>query len=142
MESKCYRAMQRAQGKMLREYFSGVPVESLSRRYGYSVKKIKTLAADYKQGKKTLAADYKQGKFDIFDNPLKRRIALSIMTHQEEVQLLRDKIKALENALKLSNIKAEGYEVMMGILKAEYGIDLSKKVEAEQSKNSKNVTRK
>ena len=131
MESKCYRAMQRAQGKMLREYFPGVPVESLSRRYGYSVKKIKTLAADYKQG-----------KFDIFDNPLKRRIALSIMTHQEEVQLLRDKIKALENALKLSNIKAEGYEVMMGILKDEYGIDLSKKVEAEQSKNSKNVTRK
>ena len=37
MEAKCYRAMQRAQGKMLREYFSGVSVESLSRRYGYSV---------------------------------------------------------------------------------------------------------
>lgn len=49
------------------------------------------------------------------------------MTHQEEVQLLRDKIRALENALKLSNIKAEGYEVMMAILKDEYGIDLSKK---------------
>ena len=55
------------------------------------------------------------------------------MTHQEEVQLLRDKIRALENALKLSNIKAEGYEVMMAILKDEYGIDLSKKVKAEQS---------
>lgn len=123
--------MQRAQGKMLREYFSGVPAESLSKRYGYSVMKIKTLASCYKQG-----------KIDIFDNPQKRRIALSIMTHQEEVQLLRDKIKALENALKLSNIKAEGYEVMMGILKDEYGIDLSKKVEAEQSKNSKSVTRK
>ena len=27
MEAKCYRAMRRAQGKMLREYFSGVPVE-------------------------------------------------------------------------------------------------------------------
>ena len=25
MEAKCYRAMQRAQIKMLREYFSGVP---------------------------------------------------------------------------------------------------------------------
>ena len=35
MEAKCYRAMRRAQGKMLREYFSGVSVESLSRRYGY-----------------------------------------------------------------------------------------------------------
>ena len=131
MEAKCYRAMQRAQGKMLREYFSGVPVESLSKRYGYSVLKIKTLATDYKQG-----------KIDIFDNPQKRRIAMSIMTHQEEVQLLQDKIKALENALKLSQIKAEGFEVMMGILKEEYGIDLSKKVEAEQSKNSKKDTRR
>ena len=43
--------MRRAQGKMLREYFSGVSVESLSRRYGYSVIKIKTMASDYKQGK-------------------------------------------------------------------------------------------
>ena len=123
--------MQRAQGKMLREYFSGVPVESLSKRYGYSVLKIKTLASDYKQG-----------KIDIFDNPQKRRITMSIMTHQEEVQLLQDKIKALENALKLSQLKAEGFELMMGILKEEYGIDLSKKVEAEQSKNSKSNTRK
>ena len=131
METKSYRAMQRAQGKMLREYFSGVPVENLSKRYGYSVLKIKTLATDYKRG-----------KIDIFDNPQKRRIAMSIMTHQEEVQLLQDKIKALENALKLSQLKAEGFELMMGILKEEYGIDLSKKVEAEQSKNSKSNTRK
>ena len=43
--------MRRAQGKMLREYFSGVSVESLSRRYGYSVIKIKMMASDYKQGK-------------------------------------------------------------------------------------------
>ncbi len=35
--------MRHAQGKMLREYFSGVSVESLSRRYGYSVIKIKTM---------------------------------------------------------------------------------------------------
>ena len=47
MEAKCYRAMQRAQGKMLREYFSGVSVENLSRRYGYSVIKIKTMASDF-----------------------------------------------------------------------------------------------
>ena len=131
METKSYRAMQRAQGKMLREYFSGVPVESLSKRYGYSIVKIKTLATEYKQG-----------KIDIFDNPQKRRIAMSIMTHQEEIQLLQDKIKALEDALKLSNLKAEGYEVMMRILKDEYGIDLSKKVEAEQSRNSRKATRK
>ena len=78
-----------------------------------------------------------QRKINIFDDPQKRRIATSIMTHPEEVQLLRDRIMALEHALKLSNIKAEGYEVMMDILKAEYGIDLSKKVEAGQSKISK-----
>ena len=103
-----------------------MPVENLSKRYGYSILKIKKLAEEYKQG-----------KIDIFDNPQKRRITMSIMTHQEEVQLLKDKIKALEDALKLSNIKAEGFEVMMRILKDEYDIDLSKKVEAEQSKNSK-----
>ena len=28
METKCYRAMRHAQGKMLREYFSGVSVEN------------------------------------------------------------------------------------------------------------------
>ena len=131
MEAKSYRLLRQTQLKMLRELFAGVPVVNLSKRYGFSEKRIKVLAAEYKQG-----------KIDIFENPLKRRIETSIMTHKEEVQLLQDKIKALEEALKLSNIKAEGFEVMMGILKDEYGIDLSKKVAAEQSRNSKNVTRK
>ena len=118
--------MHRAQLKMLREYFSGVPVESLNRRYGDSIRKIKDLASDYRQG-----------KIDIFDDMNKRKIAMSMISHQEEVQLLQDKIKALEHALMMSNIKAEGYEIMMDILKREHGIDLSKKVAAEQSKNSK-----
>ena len=131
MEGKFYRAMQRAQIKMLREYFSGVPIESLTKRYGYGGKKIKELASDYKQG-----------KFDIFENPDIRKINLSLMTHKEEVQLLKDKIASLEDALKLANIKAEGCEIMLGILKDEYGIDLSKKVEAEQSRNSKGGIRK
>ena len=108
--------MQRAQGKMLREYFSGVPIENLSKRYGFAIPKIKQLASDYKQG-----------KIDIFDDINKRKIAMSMMSHQEEVQMLKDKIKALEHALKMSNIKAEGYEIMMDILKKEHGIDLSKK---------------
>ena len=43
MEAKCYRAMRRDQGKMLREYFSGVSVESLSRRYGYMCRPEKSL---------------------------------------------------------------------------------------------------
>ncbi len=131
MAYKVYRTLQRTQGKMLREYFSGIPVEDLSKRYGYSEKKIISLASDYKHG-----------KIDIFDDRDKRRIALSMMSHEEEVRLLQDKIKALENALKLSNIKVEGYEIMMRILKDEYGIDLSKKAEAGQSTNSKGDTRK
>lgn len=32
MEAKCYRAMQWAQSKMLREYFFGVLVKSLTKR--------------------------------------------------------------------------------------------------------------
>ena len=131
MSYKVYRTLQRTQGKMLREYFSGMPVEDLSKRYGYSEKKIISLASEYKQG-----------KIDIFDDRDKRRIALSMMSHEDEVRLLQDKIKALENALKLSNIKVEGYEIMMHILKDEYGIDLSKKAEAGQSTNSKGDTRK
>ena len=79
---------------------------------------------------------------DIFDDRDKRKLAMSMMSHEEEVRLLRDKIAALENALKLSNIKAEGYEIMLRILKEEYGIDLSKKVEAGQSANSREDTRK
>jgi len=131
MEVKTMRAVQRAQTQMLREFFSGVPISSLVKRYGYSEKKIKTLAVEYKQG-----------KIDIFDNPLKRRINMSIMSHKEEVQLLKDKIAVLEDALKMSQIKVEGYEIMLERLKEEYGIDLSKKVVAGQSRNSKKGTRK
>ena len=45
IQPKVYRAIRRVQGKMLREYFSGVPVENLSRRYGYAIPKIKQLAS-------------------------------------------------------------------------------------------------
>lgn len=126
-----YLASQRAKAKMLREYFSGMPLKDLSKRYGYSEKRIISLASEYKQG-----------KIDIFDDRDKRKLAMSMMSHEEEVRLLRDKIAALENALKLSNIKSEGYEIMLRILKEEYGIDLSKKVEAGQSANSREDTRK
>ena len=42
----------------------------------------------------------------------------------------------------MAKIKAEGYEYMMDLLKEEYGVDLLKKVEAEQSRRSKSDTRK
>ena len=112
--------------KMLREYFSGVPLASLSRRYGYSENKIRELARDYKQG-----------KFDIFEVMDQKKISMSELTHKEEVELLQMKIKSLEEALKMANIKAEGFEYMMNVMKEEYGVDLSKKVEAERLRHSK-----
>ena len=117
--------------QLLREYFSGVSIETLRRRYGYSEKKIRELACSYKQG-----------KIDIFEVRDRKKISMSEMTHKEEVDLLQMKIKSLEHALKMANIKAEGFEYMMGVLKEEYGIDLSKKVEAERLKHSKKDTRK
>jgi len=121
----------RGTSKMLREYFSGVPIERLSRRYGYSEKKIRELASSYKQG-----------KIDIFEVRDQKKIVMSELTHKEEVELLQMKIKSLEHALKMANIKAEGFEYMMGVLKEEYGIDLSKKVEAERLKHSKKSTQR
>ena len=130
-ESQRYKLQMKAASRMLREYFSGVPISSLSRRYGYCEKKIRDLASDYKQG-----------KIDIFEIRDHKKIAMSEKTHKEEVELLQLKIKSLEQALKMANIKAEGFEYMMGVLKDEYGIDLSKKVEAERLKHSKKGTRK
>lgn len=130
-ESQRYRLQMRGTSKMLREYFSGVPIERLSRRYGYSEKKIRELASAYKQG-----------KIDIFEVRDQKKIAMSELTHKEEVELLQMKIKSLEHALKMANIKAEGFEYMMGVLKEEYGIDLSKKVEAERLKHSKKSTQR
>ena len=130
-ESQRYRLQMKATSKMLREYFSGVSIENLRRRYGYSEKKIRELASSYKQG-----------KIEIFEVRDRKKIAMSELTHKEEMELLQMKIKSLEQALKMANIKAEGFEYMMGVLKEEYGIDLSKKVEAERLKHSKKDTLK
>ncbi len=130
-ESQRYRLQMKATSQLLREYFSGVSIETLRRRYGYSEKKIRELACSYKQG-----------KIDIFEVRDRKKISMSEMTHKEEVDLLQMKIKSLEHALKMANIKAEGFEYMMGVLKEEYGIDLSKKVEAERLKHSKKDTLK
>ena len=130
-ESQRFRLRMKATSKMLREYFSGVPLATLSPRYGYSEKKIRSLASAYKQG-----------KIDIFEVVDQKKIIMSELTHKEEIDLLQMKIKSLEEALKMANIKAEGFEYMMGVLKDEYGIDLSKKVEAEQLRRSRKDTQK
>ena len=130
-EGQRYKLQMKATSKMLREYFSGVPIPSLMRRYGYSEKKIRELASAYKRG-----------EIDIFEVRDQKKIAMSELSHKEEIELLQMKIKSLEDALKMATIKAEGFEYMMGVLKEEYGIDLSKKVEAERLRHSKKDTRK
>lgn len=126
-----YKLAMKGDMKMLREFFSGVPIDNLRARYGCSEKRIRQLAKDYREG-----------KFDIFEVRDQKKIAMSMMTHKEQVDILQMKIKSLEEALKMANIKAEGYEYMLELLKEEYGVDLLKKVEAEQSKRSKKDTRK
>ena len=130
-EGQLYKLAMKGDLKMLREFFSGVPIANLRTRYGYSEKRIRQLAKDYREG-----------KIDIFEVRDQKKIAMSMMTHKEQVDILQMKIKSLEEALKMSKIKAEGYEYMMELLKEEYGIDLLKKVEAEQSKRSKKGTLK
>lgn len=49
-ESQRYKLQMKATSRMLREYFSGVPLKSLRRRYGYSEKNIRNLASSYKRG--------------------------------------------------------------------------------------------
>lgn len=49
------------------------------------------------------------------------------MESQDEIQeRQRKKISELEHALKMANLKIEGYEIMNEILREDYGIDLSK----------------
>ncbi len=126
-----YKLAMKGDMKMLRDFFSGVPIESLRDRYGCSEKRIRQLAKDYREG-----------KIDIFEVRDQKKITMSMMTHKEQVDVLQMKIKSLEEALKMAKIKAEGYEYMLDLLKEEYGVDLLKKVEAGQSRRSKRGTRK
>ena len=113
--------------RALKAYFSGEPLKQICRRYGYS--RVRLLA---------MAEDYKSGKIDIFGPMDKKKIDKQF----KEVDQLKARVAELEEALKMSKIKAEGYEIMMRIIQEEYGIDLPKKVEAKQSANSKSGTRK
>ena len=85
-----------------------------------------------------MAEDYKSGTIDIFSPMEKKKFDKQF----KEVDQLKVRIAELEEALKMSKIKAEGYEIMMRIIQEEYGIDLPNKDEAMQSANSKSDTRK
>ena len=113
--------------KALKAYFSGEPLDQICRRFGYSRVRLQAMAEDYKSG-----------KIDIFGPMDKKKIDNQL----KEVDLLKARVAELEEALKISKIKAEGYEIMMRLIREEYGIDLPKKVEAKQSASSKSDIRK
>jgi transposase-like protein len=50
---------------------------------------------------------------------------------------LEEKIKQLEAKLEYAKLKGRAYEIMVGIAKEQYNLDLEKKSGAKQSKNSK-----
>ena len=122
-----YKLIREGERKALKAYFSGEPLNQICRRFGYSRVRLQAMAEDYKSG-----------KIDIFGPMDKKRIDNQL----KEVDRLKARVAELEEALKMSKIKAEGYEIMMRIIQEEYGIDLPKKVEAKQSASSKSDTRK
>jgi len=122
-----YKLIREGERKALKAYFSGEPLDQICRRFGYSRVRLQAMAEDYKSG-----------KIDIFGPMDKKKIDNQL----KEVDLLKARVAELEEALKISKIKAEGYEIMMRLIREEYGIDLPKKVEAKQSASSKSDIRK
>jgi len=55
----------------------------------------------------------------------------------DKIYKLKEQVKALEQALKLSQLKGKAYQIMVQIAKEDYNLDLEKKFGAKQSKNSK-----
>ncbi len=79
--------------RALKAYFSGEPLEQVCRRFGYSRIRIKAMAEDYKSG-----------KIDIFGPMDKKKFNKQF----KEVDQLKARVAELEEALKMSKIKAEG----------------------------------
>ena len=122
-----YKLIREGERRALKAYFSGEPLEQVCRRFGYSRVRLKAMAENYKSGKIDIFGPMDKKKFD---------------KQFQEVDQLKARVAELEEALKMSKIKAEGYEIMMRIIQEEYGIDLPKKVAAKQSESSKSDTRK
>ena len=66
--------LRKRDARVLREYYSGVPAETLHRRYGMSLKRIKELSEQYRSG-----------KIDIFDE----RDKYAIEMEEEGIDLLK-----------------------------------------------------
>ena len=61
----------------------------------------------------------------------------NMSAEKDQVRELKDRIKQLEEQLSLSRLKGKAYQIMVGIAKEEYGLDLEKKSGAKQSPDSK-----
>lgn len=129
--SKLYGLLRRRDAKVLREYYSGVPLSDIRRRYGITESRLKGLSSSYMNG-----------EIDIFDARDKIAIEMARKDDKEKIRQLEDKIRRLEESVKLSRIKIEGYEYMLALLKEEEGIDLLKKAGAGQSGHSGSDTEK
>lgn len=129
--SKLYGLLRHRDAKVLREYYSGVPLSDIRRRYGITESRLKGLSSSYMNG-----------EIDIFDARDKIAIEMARKDDKEKIRQLEDKIRRLEESVKLSRIKIEGYEYMLALLKEEEGIDLLKKAGAGQSWHSGSDTEK
>lgn len=129
--SKLYGLLRRRDAKVLREYYSGVPLSDIRRRYGITESRLKGLSSSYMNG-----------EIDIFDARDKIAVEMARKDDKEKIRQLEDKIRRLEESVKLSRIKIEGYEYMLALLKEEEGIDLLKKAGAGQSGHSGSDTEK
>jgi hypothetical protein len=56
---------------------------------------------------------------------------------KDNIRILEARVKQLEEELKLSRLKGKAYQIMVGIAKEDYGLDLEKKSGAKQSQDSK-----
>ena len=139
-ETTVRKSVSRLWKEVLRQYFSGSPAWRLSRRYGVSQKAIARMADEYMQG-----------KIDIFDLVAKKSIDMQIKKTSQvkqieqlnaELERLRALNAELEDALKMSTIKVEGYEIMLRALEEERGVSVLKKAGAERSRSSRSDTRK
>ena len=129
--SKLYGLLRRRDAKVLREYYSGVPLSDIRRRYGITESRLKGLSSSYMNG-----------EIDIFDARDKIAVEMARKDDKEKIRQLEDKIRRLEESVKLSRIKIEGYEYMLALLKEEEASDLLKKAGAGQSGHSGSDTEK
>lgn len=123
--NKIYGLLSHMKSRVLREYYSGIPKEDLRRRYGVSPRKLEEWIESYRSG-----------KINIFDERDKHAIEMARKDDKEKIRQLESELRLLRETLKMSQIKVEGYEYMLELLKEEEGIDLLKKAGAGQSAGS------